>query len=77
MTRLLAALLVTVVRLALVWVRSVVAAVIVVVVGGGCGVVVAAAIVAVVVAVVRAIGGVSVDSGNGGVVGVVRTVVVV
>lgn len=76
MTRLLAALLVTVVRLALVWVRSVVAAV-VVVVGGGCGVVVSAAIVAVVVAVVRAIGGVSVDSGNGGVVGVVRTVVVV
>lgn len=75
MTRLLAALLVTVVRLALVWVRSVVAAVVVVVVGGG-GVVVAAAIV-VAVAVVRAIGGVSVDSGNGGVVGVVRTVVVV
>lgn len=77
MTRLLAALLVTVVRLALVWVRSVVAAVVVVV--GGCGgvVVVAAAIVAVVVAVVRAIGGVSVDSGNGGVVGVGGTVVVV
>lgn len=76
MTRLLAALLVTVVRLALLWVRSVVAAV-VVVVGGGCGVVVAAAIVAAVVAVVRAIGGVSVDSGNGGVVGVGGTVVVV